>query len=117
VRDQLRWLRGQGWQVMIIQVLDEAEVTTRAVADYLTGDLPAGAAAWPIELVEIETADRLRLTPTSDLIDRYVTSVTSWLTAIESACRDEAANHVRLETSWDFSEVVLGMLYQAGVVA
>jgi uncharacterized protein (DUF58 family) len=117
LRDLLRWLRGRGWQVAVIHVLDEAEIAPAAAAGYLTADGPAGIARPPVELLETETGERLRLSPNDELLRRYGEVVGAWLADVETGCREEEAYYVRLLTTWDFEDVVLGLLHQQGVVA
>jgi uncharacterized protein (DUF58 family) len=117
LRELLRWLRGRGWQVAVVHVLDEAEVAPAAASGYLTADGPAGVARPPVELLETESGERLRLSPSDELLRRYGDVVGAWLAAVESGCRDEEATYVRLLTTWDFEDVVLGLLHQQGVVA
>ena len=123
LRDALRTLRSRGWQTVVVHVLDEAEVAPAPAGRYLAADGSAGAIARsagtrpPAELLEVESGERLRLTPTDDLLARYAAAVDAWLTDVAAACTDEAAEYVRLLSRWDFEEVVLGLLHRHGVVA
>jgi hypothetical protein len=113
----LRWLRGRGWQVAVVHVVDEAEVAPAAASTYLALDAPVGIARPPVELLEAESGDRLRLSPSDELLRRYGQVVASWLEDVERCCRDEEATYVRLLSTWDFEEVVLGLLHEQVVVA
>jgi hypothetical protein len=116
LREALRGLRARGWQVAVIHVLDEAEVAPAAAARYLSGDAPSGPRA-PAELLAVEGGERLRLSPTDGVLDRYGALIEAWLAQTEEACRAEEAIYVRLLSGWDFEEVVVGLLHRRGVVA
>ena len=117
LRDLLRGLRARGWHSVVIHVLDEAEVAPALAARYLAADQHGAGGRAPAELVEVETGERLRLTPSDGVLERYATAIEAWLTDVEAACRDEEAIYARLLTGWDFEEVVLGLLHRHGVVA
>lgn len=117
LRDLLRGLRGRGWRTVILHVLDAAEVAPDAAVRYLSADGPGGAGRPPAELVDVEDGERLRLSPTDGVVDRYVALVEGWLAELETICREEDALYARLLTSWEFEEVVLGLLHRRGVVA
>jgi uncharacterized protein (DUF58 family) len=107
----LRSLRAIGWHTSILHVLDPAEI------DPLGMDLP-GVTGRPgqAELVAVEDGQRLRVTPTGAVVDRYQTMVQSWLGDVEAACSAEEVEYVRLQTGWPFETVVLRMLYDRGII-
>lgn len=115
LREALRTLRGRGWQAEVIHVLDEAEIAPAPIGRYLATD--GGRHRPPVELLETETGDRLRVTPSDDVLARYEAAVAAWLAEIEAVCSAEEALYVRLLTTWSFEEVVLGLLHRQGVVA
>ena len=117
LREALRGLRSRGWQTTVVHVLDEAEVAPALAARYLIGDLPSGAGRPPAELVEVESGERLRLSPTDGVLARYGSLIETWLAEAEAVCAAEEATYVRLLTAWDFEEVVLGLLHRHRVVA
>ena len=117
LREILRELRSRGWQAVVIHVLDEAEVAPALAARYLAGDGPGGTSRPPAELLEVESEERLRLTPSDGVLARYAAAIEAWLVETEAACRDENAIYVRLLTGWDFEQVVVGLLHRHGVVA
>jgi uncharacterized protein (DUF58 family) len=106
LRDQLRALRSRGWQTIVVHVVDETEL---APAPLLGGE--------PAELLEVESGQRLRLTPTPHLLERYQTALTGWLEGVETVCTDEEVDYVRLQTDWPFETIVLRLLHQRGVLA
>ncbi|MFL5758612.1 MAG: DUF58 domain-containing protein [Thermomicrobiales bacterium] len=111
LKEALRVLRGRGWQAIIAHVVDSAELAPREII----AEEPSGRSR-PAELVEIELGDRLRLTPTQQVLARYESAVKDWLSQIERVCEEEDADYLRLETSWPFETIVLRMLYRQGVL-
>lgn len=110
LRDALRTARARGWQAIVVHVLDPAELSPLVVAG-------AGGRAEPAELVEVESDEHLRLTPTADVVARYKAALNAWLDAIVAACDAEHADYLRLQTDWPFETLVLRLLYEQGVVA
>ncbi len=111
ISGSLRDLRQRGWQTIVLHVLDEAEL-----APELLNGGPQGRAE-PAELVEVETGERLRLTPTDLVLDRYRTAVGQWLDGIERVCAEEHVDYLRLMTDWPFETLVLRLLHERGLVA
>jgi uncharacterized protein (DUF58 family) len=111
LRDALRVLRARGWQVIVAHIVDGAELAPAEIAADETTGRPREA-----ELVEVELGDRLRLTPTQQVLARYETAIQHWLADIEQACEDEDADYLRLETGWPFESIVLRLLHQQGVL-
>jgi hypothetical protein len=115
LRELLRMLRARGWQTIIVHILDEAEVAPAAM---LSGG-PAGRPSLNLplsELLDVETTQRLRLTPTESIFKRYQTAFDGWLAEIEDACDDEHVDYLRLQTAWPFETIVLRLLHAHGVV-
>jgi uncharacterized protein (DUF58 family) len=110
--EALRHARTRGWQTSIIHVVDAAELAPEAFVRSRESDRPV-----TLELVELESGERLRLTPTDDLIDRYRDSVARWQAGLHEACVAEKADYVLLQTDWPFESLVLSRLYDAGLVA
>jgi uncharacterized protein (DUF58 family) len=115
LRAALRTLRSRGWHAVVIQTLDEAEIAPEPAGRYLAGG--ATTARPLVELVDLESAARLRLTPDDDLLGRYARAVAGWLDDIEAAARDEEAIYIRLLTSRPFDDLALESLHRLGVVA
>lgn len=116
LRSAFRFACERGWHLVVVQTLDEAEVTPALAARYLMGDAAAGGRP-PAELVEVEGGERLRLSPTDGVLERYGDAIASWLQEIETACADEQAEYIRLLTSWPIDTLVLRLLHERGVVA
>jgi uncharacterized protein (DUF58 family) len=106
LKDQLRSLRSRGWQTIVVHVVDETEL---APAPLLGGE--------PAELLEVESGQRLRLTPTAHLLERYQSALNGWLEGVETVCKDEEVDYLRLQTDWPFETIVLRLLHQRGVLA
>jgi uncharacterized protein (DUF58 family) len=105
----LRNLRSRGWRVTVLHIVDPAE---RDPAFALDSSTPLTE-----ELLDLEDASRMTLTPTSEVIDRYREAYQRWLTEIERVVSEEALTYVRLETDWEFDETVLRFLHDQEVVA
>lgn len=110
--EALRYARNRGWQTSIIHIVDAAELSPEAYVRSRDSERPV-----TLELVELENGERLRLTPTDELIERYRESVLQWKTALEEACLAEKADYVLLQTDWPFESLVLSRLHEAGLVA
>lgn len=112
IEDGLRLLRARGWQTIVLHVVDEAELAPAT----MTAD---GIASRPqqTELIEVEIGDRLRLTPTTRVLERYESAVSAWLTEIEQACNAEHVDYMRLRTDWPVESIVLRLLHGRGLVA
>lgn len=110
--ERLRDLRARGWQTIVAQVLDGAELSPEAMTA-----AAEGGRGQPAELIDLESRERLRVVPSDDVIARYEAAVTDWLGRIEAACAAEKADYVRLDTAWPFQTVVLRLLYERGVIS
>jgi uncharacterized protein (DUF58 family) len=111
LKDALRNLRARGWQVIVAHIVDSAELAPAEIAADESTGRPQEA-----ELVEVELGDRLRLTPTQQVLSRYETAIQQWLAEVEQACEEEDADYLRLETGWPFESIVLRLLHQHGVL-
>jgi uncharacterized protein (DUF58 family) len=107
--DALRDLRARGWQTTVVHVADPVELSPTAIGG---GDRPEAS-----ELIELETGQRLRLTPTPAVVARYREALEAWLHQIGEACEAERTDYVRLQTDWPLETIVLRVLHQRGVVA
>ncbi len=112
LRSALRHARMRGWQVCVIHLVDAEELAPNSVV------LPMGEHhPVTIELIDLERGDRLRLTASDALLDRYHSAVTTWRSEIEQACIDETADYIFLQTDWSFEMIVMRRLYEAGLVS
>ncbi|MGH2558577.1 MAG: DUF58 domain-containing protein [Thermomicrobiales bacterium] len=112
IEDGLRLLRSRGWQTVVLHVVDEAELSPASV---VAGGL--GGQAQQTELIEVEIGDRLRLTPTTRVLERYEEAIGAWLAEIEHACNAEHVDYLRLQTNWPVESIVLRLLHGRGLVA
>jgi uncharacterized protein (DUF58 family) len=106
LKQLLRDLRARGWQTIVVHFVDEAELRPAL--------LTAGE---PAELLEVESGQRLRLTPTAHILERYSAALNGWLEGVETVCNDEETDYIRLQTDWPFETIVLRMLHQRGLLA
>jgi len=117
LRPVLRILAARGWQVLVMHVLDPAEVTPALAARYLGADQRSSAGVTPpAELLDVESGERLRLSPTDGVLARYAEAIGAWLEQIESFCTDERADYLRLTTDLPVETILLRMLYERGMV-
>jgi uncharacterized protein (DUF58 family) len=106
----LRDLRAAGWRTTVLHVVDQAELAPALMPG--AGDRPEAS-----ELIEVETGQRLKLTPTPAVLTRYLQAIATWLAGVEAACGAEETEYVRLQTDWPLESIVLGLLHERGVVA
>ncbi len=109
-------LRGRGWQTAVLHVVDDAEIDPAATMDWLKHDA-VGAGSPSLELIDRESGDILRMTIEQDVVDRYCSAVTSWLTSLEAAVAAEGAAYARLSGAWDLGDRTIALLYEQGVLA
>ena len=109
-------LRGRGWQTAVLHVVDEAEIDPTATMAWLRDD-PAGAGGPSLELIDRESGEILRMTIEQDVVDRYSSAVTAWLTGLENAVSAEGAAYARLPAAWDLGDRTIALLYEQGVLA
>ncbi len=111
MRAALQLVRGRGWQTTIVQIVDPAERNP-------SGCFTAGANGHPatIELIDLETASRLRVTANAAALAEYERAWRAWQDEIESVCAAERIPLITLQTDWPFETVVLELLNRQGVV-
>lgn len=111
MRTAFQLLRSRGWQTTVVQIVDPAE-RDPALA------FPVGANAQPltIELIDLEQASRLQITPTQSALADYTRALSAWQADVEAVCASEQIPLITLQTDWPFETVVLGLLAQRGVV-
>jgi uncharacterized protein (DUF58 family) len=109
-------LRGRGWQTAVLHIVDEAEVDPAATMTWLQQDTP-GTGGPSLELIDRESGEILRMTIEQDVVDRYNSAVTAWLTSVEAAVTDEGAAYARLPSAWDLGDRTIALLYEQGVLA
>ena len=98
----LRILLERGWQIVLIHLLDPRELDPT-----LQGNL---------ELVDQETDERIPMTPSPIVIDRYKQLVAAWCDEAETFCKRRGIDYLRVQTTWPFETLVLGYMEQRGLV-
>ena len=103
-----RDLRARGWQVAVLHIVDDAEIDPGPLFD----DGQTG----PVDLLDVELGERLVITPTVAVLDRYREAVSDWMLEIEAACEAERIDYVRLSTTMPVDQVVLTLLHERGLI-
>lgn len=111
MRTAFQLLRSRGWQTTVVQIIDPAEQDPSLAFSLGTGVQPL-----TFELIDLEHAGRLRVTPTAAALADYDRVVRAWQAEIETVCDSEQIPLISLQTDWSFETVVLGLLAQRGVV-
>jgi uncharacterized protein (DUF58 family) len=111
MRTALQLLRSRGWQTTVVQIADPAERDP-------AGAFPTGPGGQPltVELIDLESAGRLRVTPNQAALQDYDRAYRTWQEQVESVCESEQIPLVMLQTDWPFETLVLGLLAQRGMV-
>jgi hypothetical protein len=111
LRAAFQLLRSRGWQTTIVQIVDPAELDPSIA-------FPIGPGGQPltVELIDLEHAGRLQVTPTQAALDAYDRAMRAWQAEIEAVCESERIPIITLQTDWPFETVVLGLLAQRGIV-
>lgn len=99
----LRRLRPPRWQVLLLHLLDPAEVTPPAVGE--------------TELEDLETGQRVMLRLDAATIGAYRAALDVWFAGLESTCRRHGATILRLDTTWALDTVVIPFLTARRVLA
>jgi len=111
MRATLQLLRSRGWQATVVQIVDPAERDPSMAFSVGSGGQPL-----TVELIDLENAGRLHVTPTQAALDDYDRAMRGWQAEIEAVCESERIPIVTLQTDWPFETLVLGLLSQRGVV-
>ena len=96
-------LARQKYQVLVIHVLDEAEIEPRLVGD--------------VALVDAEGGRERRLFVDAELARRFQEELASYFREIETACANLGVDYLRTTTRVPFDELVLKSLRQMGTVS
>ena len=106
----LRAIRSRGWEVTVIQLVDDSELEPARLFDSADG-------SDPVTIVDSESNGTLMITPNRATLDRYEETVTSWLAEVESTCTDQGARYLRLATSEPIGAVVMRQLHRRGLLS
>src|SRR5262249_18409823 len=100
-----------GWQTIVVHVVDPRELAPAVFARN------TGSGTQPADLIDLESGEKLRVTPTVEGVERYQAAGNGWMAQIEAICEAEHADYLRLQTDWPFQSVVVNLLHRRGVVA
>ncbi len=98
----LRCLRARRWQVVVVHLLDPAEIDPT-----IDGER---------ELIDLETGERVRVRPTPAALAAYRGAVQEWMAGCEEACRAAGATYIQVLTSWPIDDLLLRALRSREVV-
>lgn len=111
VRSALQVVRSRGWQATVIQIIDPAEADPAGIFP-----AAAGGAGATVELLDLEQASRLRVTPTEAALAAYRRAYRSWQDEVDAMMASERIPLIALQTDWPFDSVVLGLLARQEVL-
>lgn len=98
----LSYLVHLGFKVVAAHVLDVEDFRPR-----LTG---------PLELIDLETKNRLRGTLDPELLSLFADEVGAWTTAVEHFCLANEVTYCRIDTGDSLDETVVRLLVEKGVL-
>jgi uncharacterized protein (DUF58 family) len=104
----LRGFRARGWDVAILQPLDPAELDP----ELLAASVEERDA---IDLLDLESGERLRLALTGEVVERCREAVAAWMAGIDAVCLREQIVRVQIDTSQPVSDL-LRDLTSVGVI-
>jgi len=110
VATQVRTLISRGWDVLLVQTLDRAELEPELM-------FPLGDRNEPVTLVDSESAAEVLLVPGGDAFSTYREGLEPWLAAIAEAARSSGAKYVRLTSDQDLEPTVVHLLHEIGLLA
>lgn len=104
----LRSLRSRGWEIAILHLLDPAEREPGLFAETI-------AERGAIDLVDLESHERLRLALSDEVIQHCRDATNAWVEQIETICRQENVLRVEIDTGQPLTET-LRRLHDLGVL-
>jgi uncharacterized protein (DUF58 family) len=107
--DRCKALRGKGWDLALIHVVDSAELAP----SLLFADADRSQ---PTTLIDSESGERVMILPSPASLQRYTTAVETWLAEIEAQCRLHGITYVRLATDQPVESAVLRLLNEHGLL-
>jgi uncharacterized protein (DUF58 family) len=100
----LRQIRGSGWDVVFLQIVDPAERDPRQL-------FPASSrASEPITLVDLESGERIKMTPTDSAMDFYLANLESWQDALGRMARRYAVPLIPIATDQAPADTVRSLI-------
>jgi len=98
----LKYLSASRYDVIVLHILDPAEITATASGPYI--------------LVDLEGAGQEKVALTPQLRERYNLRMEAFLADVERVCRKQHIEHVRALTTDSFEEIVLRYLRRGALV-
>lgn len=100
----LRQLRGRGWEVAMIHILDPAERDPDLLFPRTnrTGE--------PTTLIDAELGTRVMMNPSESALTHYRGQFTAWEAGIREICRRQGVQLIPVETTQPIVDVVLSLL-------
>lgn len=95
----LRSYRARGWEIALLQILDPAELDPEQMASSVE-ERDA------IDLLDIESGERLRLALTDEVVERCREAINAWVAEIDAVCLREQVVRVQVDTSQPISELL-----------
>jgi uncharacterized protein (DUF58 family) len=92
----LRAVANPRWQVLLLHLVDETELTPK-----IQGDL---------ELEDAETGQRMRLQVNEETVREYRQHVNNWLTEINAVCSRRNIHYAHILSQWDLAQMVMPYL-------
>jgi uncharacterized protein (DUF58 family) len=107
--DQCRVLRGKGWDIALIHVVDPAELSPDLI-------FAGQDRSQPTTLIDAESGQRVMVLPTAAALLRYRSAVESWLAELDSRSRLHGITYVRLATDLPVDTAALRLLNEQGLL-
>jgi uncharacterized protein (DUF58 family) len=107
--DQCRALRGKGWDIALIHVVDPAELAPDLI-------FSGQDRSQPTTLIDAESGQRVMVLPTAAALLRYRSAVESWLADLDGRCRLNGVTYVRLATDLPVDSAALRLLNEHGLL-
>ncbi len=98
----LRYFPPPRWQVLVMHLLTEAEMSPKLEGDY--------------DLRDLETAESLPFHLDEATLAQYRQRVQHWCTELQSVCAGRAATYARILAEWRFEKAVIPYLRQRGAI-
>ncbi len=102
-------LRGKGWDIVLIHVIDQAELTPDLM---FAGD----DRSQPTTLIDSETGNRIMVLSSPAALQRYRQAAEAWLADLTSQCRMHGITYVQLATDQPVETAVLRLLNERGLL-
>ena len=102
-RGALEELSGKNYQVLLVHIVDEAEVKPKAWGD--------------VALVDVEAGSERKFFLDADLVRRFAQELAAYFTEIETLCASRKIDYLRTTTQVPFDEFVLQTLRRVSSVA